>query len=170
MNADKAGASKAQNYALDFQARLAEVDQEAQLQTSRPKVVQALGTMNIIECSDRLQFNEHRILNQQIDSVLANDDTVVPDNDSALLRNDEPRLAKFMRERIFINLLEKSGPERVGDGERASDDTLGKSVHYGIICVHLRSSAVPFSFFGLSQPKLANPLTHRRSRHVGSQP
>jgi hypothetical protein len=88
--------------------------------------------MNVVQRLDGLELHEHCILDQHIDSELANDDTVLPGNDSALLRNDEPRLAKLMRERILINLLEKSGSERVGHRERASDNVLGKTVHYSL--------------------------------------
>jgi hypothetical protein len=71
MHADKASASEAEYDALHFEACLAEVDQQAQVQTSCLEIIQALGAVDIIECSDRLQFNEHRTLDQQIDGVFS---------------------------------------------------------------------------------------------------
>jgi hypothetical protein len=136
MHADKAGASEAEYDALHVEACLSEVDQQAQVQTGGIEIIQALCAVNIIESSDRLQL-KHRTLDQQ----------------------GRP-CAQFMRESILIDLFKKSRSERVKNGEYA------RPVERDFICVHLRASAVSYSSFRLSQPKLANSLTHPPSRRL----
>ena len=166
MHADKAGASEAEYDALHFEACLAEVDQQAQVQTGRLEIIHALRAVNIVEHSDRLQLNEHCTLDQQIDRVFSGNNAIVSDHHAVLLQDRKAVLAQFMSESILIDLLKKSRSKRVENGERASDDTLGHPIERDFICVHLRASAVPYSSFGLSQPKLANSLTHPPSRRA----
>ena len=59
MNADKDGASQAQDDALDRQAGVAEVQQQAEVQARAAKVVDALGAMDVGDCLGGLQFYDH---------------------------------------------------------------------------------------------------------------
>ena len=45
--------------ALDLDSRLAEIEQQAQLQSGRFQVVEALRHMHVIESFDRLQFDKN---------------------------------------------------------------------------------------------------------------
>jgi len=59
MNADKDGASQAQDDALYRQAGVAEVQQQAEVQARAAKVVDALGTMDVGHRLGGLQFDDH---------------------------------------------------------------------------------------------------------------
>src|SRR3977135_1836444 len=113
MHADKASASEAEYDALHFETCLAKVDQEAQVQAGRLQIIQALGAVNIVECSDRLQFNEHRTLDQQIDGVSSDINAIVSHHQAVLLRDRKAGLARFMSESILIDLFKKSRSKRV---------------------------------------------------------
>ena len=52
-----------------LQSWSAEIQQQAKRQPRRPKVIQALRHMHRVECFDRLQLNDHRVLNQQVGAV-----------------------------------------------------------------------------------------------------
>ena len=84
-------------------------------------------------------------LDQKVHGVLPNDGTIVQDHDPVLLRHGNACLAKLVRQRIFINLLEKSRPKRIGNRQRTSNNHLGKAIQFGLISVHKRSSAVHLS-------------------------
>jgi hypothetical protein len=152
-------ASQGQDQAFDLQARAAEVEQQAKVQARGSKVIHALRTVDIIQRFAGLQFHDHCLLDQKVNRVLANNDTVVYHDDPMLLRDSKAGLAKLVRQRIFINLLKESGPERVGYDKRAADNALGETVQYGLICVHLRSSAVKYSWLPPCQPNPAKALT-----------
>ncbi len=95
MNADKS-TSRAQDDALDRQAGVAEVQQQAEVQARVAKVVDALGAMDVGHCLGGVQFHDHRCFDQQVDRVVTNDDPIVADDDAALLRDREagPRLRR----------------------------------------------------------------------------
>ena len=59
MNADKTSASQAQDDALEVQTRVAEVEQQADLQARCPKVVDALGAMDLSDRLDGRQLDDH---------------------------------------------------------------------------------------------------------------
>ena len=139
------------------------------MQTGRLEIIQALRAVNIIECSDRLQLNKHRTLDQQIDGVFSDINAIVLDHHAVLLQDRKAGFAQLMSESILIDLFKKSRSKRVENGERASDDTLGHPIERDFICVHLRASAVSYSSLGLSQPKLANRLTLRPSQCGGER-
>src|ERR1700675_406528 len=98
MNADKASASQAQDDALDVQTRVAEIEQQADLQARCPKVVDALGAMDLSDCVDGLQLDDHRSLDQQVHRVVTDDDPIAHDGDAALPRNREAGFAKLMHQ------------------------------------------------------------------------
>jgi hypothetical protein len=60
------------------------------------KSVEALGGVSMIQCLDRLQFDNDRPLDQQIDRVRPDDDPIVFDSDSLLLYYGQsgPRLRR----------------------------------------------------------------------------
>ena len=58
MHADKASALEAKYDAFHFEACPPEVDQQAQVQTGRLQIIQALRSMNLIDSMDYFQFNE----------------------------------------------------------------------------------------------------------------
>ena len=73
-------------------------------------------------------------------------DTVVFDCDGDLLPDHEARFRQLVHHCIFVIRFRKSGAERIGDGESASNDTFGNFVAMFSIGVHRRSSAVVILF------------------------
>ena len=140
MNADKATASPAQDDAFDLQTRVAEVQQQAEMQARGAKVVDALGAMDVGHRLGGLQLDDHRFLDQQIHRIVTDDDPIIRYGDAALLRDLEAGLTKLMRERIFVHLLNKSSPKCIGDGHSTADDSLRQIVRHSVIGVHRRSS------------------------------
>jgi hypothetical protein len=52
------GALQGQDDAFDLKARLAKVEQQAEMQASRLKIIQALRAMNLVDRLGYLQFDE----------------------------------------------------------------------------------------------------------------
>jgi uncharacterized protein YueI len=55
-----------------------------------------------------------------------------------LLRHGKTALAKLVRERVLVNLLDESQSERIGNSHSAPDANLRESIDTYFICVHLR--------------------------------
>jgi hypothetical protein len=135
--------SNAIGHSLDFDARLAEIEQQAQAEVTRLEVIDALGSVYAIQRLHNLQFDDNGVLNQHISRIFADNDIVVPDRDPMLLCHAETCLTQLMSKRILVNLLEKAGPERIHNIERASDYALGYSVQGNFTLVHLRIPILP---------------------------
>jgi len=132
---------KTSNYSLDLNARLPEIEQQAQVQSGCLQVIDALGHVRFVERANRFQFNHDGILDQQVSHILARDDTVVMNRNPLLLQNRQPGLAQFMGQGIFINLLRKTSTEPIHNPKRATDNHSRKPIHTGTIGVNLRTSA-----------------------------
>jgi hypothetical protein len=85
--------------------------------------------MDVGHCLHGIQLYDHRVFDQQVHRVLANDDLIVDDDDAALLRDREARLAKLIHKRIFVP-LKKSAAKRVADSQSAADDPLRQIVQH----------------------------------------
>ena len=96
--------------------------------------------MRAVKRPHRFQFNENSVLNQQINEVFADQGTLVSYGNPSLLFNGKSRCTQFQRQRIFVNLLQKSAAQRVRHRERAADDPLRYSIPLRPIRVHLRPS------------------------------
>lgn len=111
--------------AFDLQPGVAEVNQQAEIQSSRLEIIQTLRTVDIIQRSDRFQLNQYSVLYQQVGSIFANNDTVVTHDDAVLLEHIQIGISKFVRKRIFIHFFQEASTERVLYTKRAADNTLG---------------------------------------------
>ena len=80
--------------------------------------------MNRIQRRNRLQFHQHRVLDQQVGCVGADDNPVIMNRDGVLPHNRQTGFAQFVRQGVFINLLKKTNPERTQNDEGAPDDFL----------------------------------------------
>jgi hypothetical protein len=56
--------SQASDHAFDFQARLGEIEQQAERQAGRLQIIGALHPMHVIQCPDCLQLNQNHVLDQ----------------------------------------------------------------------------------------------------------
>jgi len=79
--------SQAVRHALDLQARLAEIEQQAEMQAGCFEVIDTLGAVRLVQCFHGLQLDQKRIVDQQVNEVLADHRTLVGDRDAALLRH-----------------------------------------------------------------------------------
>ena len=82
--------------AFDLQARLAEVKQQAQLQTGRLQIIGALhstpgssvrGHVRVVKCSDGLQLDQKHVVDQQVHEILAYQDDFVVHLGAVLLHS-----------------------------------------------------------------------------------
>ncbi len=73
------------NNPFDFEARVPEIDEEANTHEGGSQVVQALRRMIVVQRSDGFQFDENRIFNQQIDRIFSYNNGVIYDLDRVLL-------------------------------------------------------------------------------------
>jgi hypothetical protein len=78
--------------APDLKARLTEVEQQAQVQSGRPRVIQALRQVDIIERLDSLVFHKNLPLDQQMNRVFTHHDTVVGNNNPRCCATTRPAL------------------------------------------------------------------------------
>jgi len=141
MNANRSGASQAPNDAFDFAARLAEVQQPAQTQARRLEVVQALGTMAIVQCLDGLELHDQHVIHQQVRRVFTDDDTFVPDDDTALLRHGKTDLAKLVASAFSYTFSRNPDPSVLATANARPMMRLERSLilaSFAFICVHLR--------------------------------
>jgi hypothetical protein len=67
-----------------------------------------LSKINIVQCLDGLELHKHRVLHQQVRRVITDDGTIMPDDDTMLLRRGKTALAKVVSERVLSNLLDES--------------------------------------------------------------
>ncbi len=85
------------------------------------EIIEALGAMRLVQCFRGLQLDQKRLLDQQVHEVLADHRAVIHDRDAAVLCEGKSCLSQLMGQRVLINLLQKSRPERIEDCEGAAD-------------------------------------------------
>ena len=90
------GGLKIADYSLDFDAGLAKIEQQTQVQAGCLQIIDALGHVRFVERANRFQFNHDGIVSQQVGYVLAGDDTVVMDSNRLLLQDRQASFAQFM--------------------------------------------------------------------------
>ena len=75
------------------------------MHSCRTEVIHALGSVNDIELCRGFQFDQDRIVDQQIDKVFA--DNFAGDVDSSLLHDGQASFTQFVRKRVLLDLLQK---------------------------------------------------------------
>src|ERR1051326_7510232 len=92
--------------------------------------------MSILQSAHGFDLNKQLFLHQYIAGIFSNNDPIVQHCDTALLRGGEPGLEKFMREGVLVNLFGEAWPERLPDGQGASDNAVGKLIQRCFIDPH----------------------------------
>ena len=124
------------------------------------QVVQALRSMDVVDCLGHFQFDNDDTLDKQVNSIVANHDPIVPNHHSMLLQDGEPGLAQFMHQSVFIDFLQKSNPERVKHSQGAADNSSGQQVKPVLPGIHRRVLRVRrFHFLIHCRNNLANKFT-----------
>src|SRR5271165_6262692 len=114
MHTDRGGylgderAPASQDLAFDFDAKPAEIDQQTQAQASRLQVIEALREMNVVLASDRLLFDDDRVLHQKVHNVFADRRAPVLDDGAALLLHRKACITPLERQRILVKILDES--------------------------------------------------------------
>ncbi len=83
--------------------------------------MQALRLVAPVKCHYSLELNDQTASDQNIHSILTDDDPIIPNNDAMLLRHEYARLAQLMCQRVLIDFFQKPWPERIGDDKRTAD-------------------------------------------------
>lgn len=84
--------------------------------------------MHVLYQFYRFHFNQHLTFHQQIGNVMSNLDAIVTHLDRPLLVNAQAQLAHFVRERILVNFLKESRPQRITDSINTANNLTGKHV------------------------------------------
>jgi hypothetical protein len=106
------GALQGQDDAFDLKARLAEVEQQAEMQVRGFQIIQALRAVNLVDRLGYLQFDEHAVCDQQVNSIFPDLDPIVSNDHGMLLRDGEPRLAQLVHQCVFIDFLKEPSSQR----------------------------------------------------------
>jgi hypothetical protein len=129
MNANGAGwsviavrDSQVQNNALKLQVRRPEIEQEAQVSSGRPEVIDALRAMRAVERAYGFQFDEDGVFDQEIDEIFADQDAFVCDRASTLLRDSKASGAQLYCQGVFVDLFQETAAECIRHSEGAADD------------------------------------------------
>ena len=131
MNANGAGrsagavrGSQVQDNALKLQARCPEIEQQAQVPSVRPEVIDALRAMRAVERSHGFQFDEDGVFDQEIYEIFTHQGAFVGDRDSALLFDGEAGHAQLHCQRVFVDLFQEPAAECIRHREGAADDAV----------------------------------------------
>ena len=107
--------------ALPLNRWLLKIDQKENFLTGGSKVVQALGHVFLPQMVNALEFEDYRVLDENIGKVFAGALNFVEHWEWDLGGS-------------FVNFLQKTSAQGVGDFEYRGKDSFGQSV---FICVHL---------------------------------
>jgi hypothetical protein len=136
---------KTADYSLDLDARLAEIEQQAQVQPGCRQVIDALGMCAL--SSARTAFSSTTMVSSTSKSVNYRRLRYRRNGQQSLAAARPPAsLAQFMGQGIFINLLRETGTEPIHDPKRAADNHPRKATHPGNIGVHLLTSAAKIPY------------------------
>ena len=124
-------------YSLDFYSGVSEVEYEAEVGAGCFQVVHALGQVDALDTAHGFQFDYDEPLYQQVGAVVAYHNAIVVDRDLLLLLHEETSFPQLMNERVFVDFLQKAGPQSIANLKSRPDDLLAYSIQ---IRVHLRSS------------------------------
>lgn len=69
------------------------------------KIIQALGQVDIIEILNRFEFDKKDFFNKKISYIFTYSNTIIKYYDCVLLLDVQARLAKLMRQCVFIYLV-----------------------------------------------------------------
>ena len=106
-----------------------EIDQQADFTAGEPQVRQHLGAVHRLESLDRLDFDDHRVFDEQIDSVAAVERLTSVDQRKRLLSFDvQPTVEQFEGEARFVRRFEQARAELAMNRDRRADDLVGQRV------------------------------------------
>jgi len=113
------------NLTANFDFAFAEVDEQADVDSGGGEVVHELNLMRLDYCPNRLEFDDHFSLNDQIGDLLADDLAFVPNRHWLLERTGTASRSKLNRETSFVNRFQKSKPKLIINLVCRTNDFLG---------------------------------------------
>jgi hypothetical protein len=99
--------------------------EETHLDRTRMEVVVKLSLVRRIDYASYLQLRDDHFLDEQIRSIVADDDTTEIDEDPNLSLNPEAELAKQDHHRFLVGRLEKARTQLVDHLVEGTDDFFG---------------------------------------------
>jgi hypothetical protein len=149
--------SQAVGHAIGLQARLTEIQQKAELRVGCFVVVDALGSMCLVQHFHGFQLDQEHLRDRQVHALLADRYAVIDDRDNALLHDGESRLAQFMGQSIPTS-PEIPTPSRLSTVNAqpiTSPDSSFSRFPSACICVHLLLICVKTFFLRCCQQMIA---------------
>jgi hypothetical protein len=95
----------------DLQPGPAEVPQQAETQSGRLEIIEALHRMRVIE--RRFQFDDERSLEQQVDIIRPDDHPIICNRDPMLLHDVQPKFAQLVHQRVLTDPFQKPNAKRI---------------------------------------------------------
>jgi hypothetical protein len=127
------------NHVFPLNLGLLEIDEKTEGPAGSPEVVETLRRVLVCEAVHAFQFYYQDIFYKDIREIFSNGQTLVGHCKRCLGGSLDATNAKFSQKSAFVNLLEKSGSQRVGDLQGRAQHALGQRIEN--IRVHRRSSA-----------------------------
>ena len=153
------GALQVQDDAFDLKARLAEVEQQAEMQTCGFQIIQALRAMNLVDRPGYFQFDEDHVFDEQVNRIVPDHNAIVSNDHAMLLRDGDSGLAKLVQQSVFIDFLKESASQPVEHRQGAANNTLDRRLaRYLFIGLHLRVLRVLRFHLSLSITGTAFPI------------
>ena len=137
--------SKPQNDPANLKSRASEIQQKTYSEPGCAQIIHALRLVNAVNGDGGLELDDDRIFDDEISDILADNLLPIMNIDRALLGDTQSRALQFDSQGIFVDFLQKSASKMGTDCLRGPDNASSNGVDLlaEIICVHLRSSAVP---------------------------
>lgn len=80
--------------------------------------------MSVVQRLDRFQFHDSRPLDEEIGTISADGNSVVPNFNTMLLINYKVSLTKLMGQRVLVNLFQKTAAKTIRNRKRTPNDLL----------------------------------------------
>ena len=137
----------------------AEVEKQADFAGGGFEIIKKLGFMFGGDGAGGFEFDDDRIVDEQIGEVFSDDLACIVDGNAGLLFDFEAEAAEFYRESIFVDFFEKSIAEGVVDSVEGFDDEFGEVFVFGF---HIHCSLLPDT--GVDVSPLPRSFAHQSSR------
>ena len=105
-----------------------EVNEQAERVATRSDVRNELGEMDIAHGLDGLEFDDERLIDDEVGTLTRERDALVGDRDLDLLGDGDFGLLQFVEHGSLVEAFEKSGAQMAVDLDRAADHAVGEIV------------------------------------------
>jgi hypothetical protein len=136
-HAKGSGALQGQDNGFDLKARLAEVEQQAEMQACGFQIIQTLRAMNLVDRLGYFQSTRTNTFDEQVNSIFRLRSHRIERPRDVVARR-RAQTSGVRAQCIFIDFLKKSSSQRVQHCKGAANDSVGQEVNPVLAGIHLR--------------------------------